>query len=355
MKTYFAILLLILFALAIATYQLLLRNYFDRIRESPSGKVRKFVKLKAPWFGGVGIMIVLTLGAASGFFRFELHFLTALQFLVITILAVMAFATGFLSDLRKLKGRTLFYFQLLCGLALSLSSLQIQFFNFSWINILVTVIWVVWLMNAIRWLNSMNAIATLVAAFTSVFFMLHLSVTGFADSLSLILLGSLWASLMAFLFFNWFPARLGLGVSGSQLVGFLLAVFSILICWNGQGVKATTGGYNGLAVAIYVFLLPLLDTTLVVVNRMISKYSLKEKKKDQLAWQLHYFGIEKNLVASIFSFLTVIHFVMAVYAAYYIGEWTTILSLVFIGYPIFLFLTFLLIARKNLQRKKYSY
>ena len=160
---------------------------------------------------------------------------------------------------------------------------------------------------------------------------------------------------MAFLFFNWFPARLGLGVSGSQLVGLLLAVFSILICWNGQGVKATTGGYNGLAVAIYVFLLPLLDSVMVFVNRLFAKASWKLKKKDQLAWQLNYLGIEKNLVATIFSFLTVIHFVMAVYAAYYIGEWTTILAVVFIGYPIFLFLTFLLIARKNLQRKKYSY
>ncbi|MFZ6052633.1 MraY family glycosyltransferase [Halocola ammonii] len=355
MKTYFAILLFVLFALAVATYQILLRNFFDRIREVPSGRIRKFIKLRTPWFGGVGIILVLVLGAVSGSIQFELHFLNQSQFLIISILTILAFVTGFLIDLRKLKLNFLFLFQLLCGLALAVSSLKIEISELDWVNSLITVIWVMWLMNAIRWLNSMNAIATLVAAFTSVFFMLHLSVTGFADSLSLILLGSLWASLMAFLFFNWFPARLGLGVSGSQLVGFLLAVFSILICWNGQGVKATTGGYNGLAVALYVFLLPLLASALVFANRMISKYSLKAKKKDQLAWQLHYFGVEKNLVASIFSFLTVIHFVMAVYAAYYIGQWTTILSLVFIGYPIFLFLTFLLIARKNLQRKKYSY
>jgi UDP-N-acetylmuramyl pentapeptide phosphotransferase/UDP-N-acetylglucosamine-1-phosphate transferase len=160
---------------------------------------------------------------------------------------------------------------------------------------------------------------------------------------------------MAFLFFNWYPARLGLGRSGSQLVGLLLAVFSILICWNGQGVTATNGNYHGMAVSAYVFLLPIIDTALSWSNRLISGASLSSKKKDQLAWQLHYFGIRKNLVASTFSFLTVIHFVMAFYAAYYIGQWTNILVLVFVGYPIFLFLTFLFIARKNLQRKKYSY
>lgn len=355
MKTYFALLLVALFIFAVATFLFLMRNFFDRIRQKPNNKILKLIKLKSPRLGGVGILIVLAVGLLAGSFKFGLSFLNPSQFVALLLSLAVAFLLGFLTDLKKMKLRLKIILQIVISILLIGGGLHIESFDYDLLNYAVTILWTVWLLNAISSLNSMTAIATIVSAFTVVFFMLHLAITGYADSLSMILLGSMWAALMAFVFFNWFPAQLGLGESGSQLTAVFLAAFSILICWNGKGAHLPYGNYQGWIVALLVFLLPALDTAVVIVNRKLERTSLWKKQKDQLAWQIQYIGIRKNLVAAIFSFFTVIHFTMAVIAAYYIDEWTKSLCAVFAGYAILLFLTFFLITRKNFHRKKYSY
>lgn len=118
------------------------------------------------------------------------------------------------------------------------------------------VVWIVWVMNMINWSKGVDGqmpgivvIATLILGFLSLkLYLQGDTVQQLAAKLSFLTAGSA----AAFLLFNWYPAKIFPGFSGSTIFGFLIAVLAIL-----SGAKLATAGLVLLVPAtdfVYTFL-----------------------------------------------------------------------------------------------------
>lgn len=123
----------------------------------------------------------------------------------------------------------------------------------------LTILWIVGITNAVNLIDGLDGLASGIALITT----LAVGVIAFAGgqvgmtAVSVTLAGSL----IGFLRYNFNPARIFLGDSGSMFLGFVLAVSSVRGSQKGPTVVAVL-------VPLLVLGLPLLDTTLTVARRI---------------------------------------------------------------------------------------
>ncbi len=143
---------------------------------------------------------------------------------------------------------------------LIVSGVQVTSMPTEWLNILVTLVWVVGLTNALNLLDNMDGLSSGVAAVCAAFFvvMAALSRQTYVGALAAALLG---ASL-GFLFYNFNPASIFMGDTGSMFLGFMLAAIGIKLRFP-DNVPFVTW-----MVPIIVMGMPIFDTTLVFVSRL---------------------------------------------------------------------------------------
>lgn len=126
------------------------------------------------------------------------------------------------------------------------------------------VIWIVWVMNMINWSKGVDGqmpgivfIASAILGFLSVKFFLGGDPNQLNNAtLSFIVSGSA----LGFLIFNWYPAKIFPGFSGSTIFGFMIAILSIL-----SGAKLATAGL--------VLLVPATDFLYTFIRRILQKKS----------------------------------------------------------------------------------
>ncbi len=120
------------------------------------------------------------------------------------------------------------------------------------------IVWVVLMINVINWLDGLDGLASGVSLIATVVLWL-LAIKPEVNQISMSLLAIILAgSLAGFLPFNFYPAKIFLGDSGSQVIGFLLAAFSII-----------SGGK--LATAFLVLGVPILDVIWVIIRRLMTR------------------------------------------------------------------------------------
>lgn len=126
---------------------------------------------------------------------------------------------------------------------------------------LLALVWIVWIINCVNWAKGvdgqMPAIMT-VAALTLGFLSLKLYSLGDVNQYHIATLSFITAaSSFGLLIFNWYPAKIFPGFSGSTILGFMIAVLSIL-----SGAK--------LATALLVLLVPAVDFIYTFFRRILS-------------------------------------------------------------------------------------
>jgi UDP-GlcNAc:undecaprenyl-phosphate GlcNAc-1-phosphate transferase len=177
-------------------------------------------------------------------------------------------ALGIVDDLYQLKPSAKLSFQLLAAAVVCLAGLRItQITNpfngvivLGWLSIPMTLLWIVGITNAMNLLDGLDGLASGVAAIiTAAILSISLANGTYGTALvSAILCGST----LGFLRYNFNPARIFMGDSGSMFLGFTLAVISL------QGTQKSTT-----AVAIFIpilfFGLPIADTLLAMGRRLI--------------------------------------------------------------------------------------
>ena len=129
-----------------------------------------------------------------------------------------------------------------------------------WLNIIVTLIWLVGITNAMNFLDSMDG---QVAGLGLVTFLLFLGATVESGQEELAWLTiTLVGICVGLLFYNISPPRLFLGDSGAQTLGFLAAAIGMIY------VPKNLNPLSTWFVPIMLLLVPIFDTTLVVVSRI---------------------------------------------------------------------------------------
>jgi UDP-GlcNAc:undecaprenyl-phosphate GlcNAc-1-phosphate transferase len=133
-------------------------------------------------------------------------------------------------------------------------SMNLEFLSFP-----LTLLWIVGITNAVNLIDGLDGLAAGIALITT----MAVAVIAFARGELGVTAASvtLAGSLIGFLRFNFNPARIFLGDSGSLFLGFVLAVTSVRGSQKGPTAVA-------ILVPLLVLGLPLLDTGLAVVRRL---------------------------------------------------------------------------------------
>jgi len=226
-----------------------------------------------------------------------------------------------LSPLIKLIG------QFLAAFILVATGVTVQLFAVDWPNTLLTLSWVVGITNAFNLLDNMDGLSSGVGAIAAAFFMLlaALSQQSFVGALAAAVLGAS----IGFLIYNFNPASIFMGDSGSLFLGFVLAAIGIKLRFLDNSAFVTW------MVPVLVLGVPLFDTTLVVVSRLRRRLNpLTTPGKDHTSHRLVRAGFTTReavmihyLAAGLFGMLAIFVTQASIVEGYAVGIVTALVSL----------------------------
>jgi len=158
----------------------------------------------------------------------------------------------------------------------------------STLSFLLTVLWLVGISNAFNLIDGLDGLASGAALFSS----LAILAVSFAQGTPLNIIAALilCGSLAGFLRYNFNPASIFLGDSGALFIGFMLASLSIV-----GSMKATTA--VAVVVPVLAFGLPVVDTTVTMARRVISRQPVFRGDKEHIHHMLLARGWSQRRVA----------------------------------------------------------
>lgn len=204
--------------------------------------------------GGIAIFISFTL---SVLLRIDLK----REILVLLIGGGAIFVLGLLDDIYGTRPLIKFAIQLLVALGVAYFGIVSKFLPFSWLNISLTVFWIVGLTNALNFLDNIDGLSsgiTIIAALA----LFGLSLQKGETSVALLSL-ALAGSCLGFLRYNFNPAKIFMGDCGSLFLGYMLATLAVLGDWQKSSSFFVTFFSPVLMMSVAIF-----DTTLVTVERL---------------------------------------------------------------------------------------
>jgi UDP-GlcNAc:undecaprenyl-phosphate GlcNAc-1-phosphate transferase len=150
------------------------------------------------------------------------------------------------------------------------------------------IVWLVGMTNAFNLLDNMDGLAASLAAIACVFFAIDAFSVDSNDLVALIALG-LCFGCIGFLPYNLRlrgPAAVFMGDSGSQVLGFAVGALGLATAWTVAGSTVAT-----LLLPILILAVPILDTTLVTVVRLLEGRPVSQGGRDHTSHRLVYQGL----------------------------------------------------------------
>jgi UDP-GlcNAc:undecaprenyl-phosphate GlcNAc-1-phosphate transferase len=267
-------------ALLVPVARLLARR--NGIMDAPGA--RKVHAVPTPRLGGLAVCISFVAVVLTGYLlapslaqqswaRASLGFpLTLLQeapkvgtkLLAVLAGAIIAFAVGLLDDmfgsrfpvLAKALG------QAVAAVIVIAAGVRTSFMPTEWLNVVVTLLWLVGITNAFNLLDNMDGLSAGVALVASTILLINAWSLG-EFFISLILLAFM-GSLLGFLFYNFNPASIFLGDCGSLFIGFVMGSLTLLERY----VSHASSTLFPVLMPVLVLAVPLTDTATVVWIRL---------------------------------------------------------------------------------------
>ncbi len=302
-----------------------------------------------PSLGGISFYLVFLLSITSYSFIFgSASILENNQFLGIVTSCTIAFLMGLADDAYNTKPFLKFFVQVFCAVILIISGVFIHIFPWSWANYIFTIFWIVGMMNSLNMLDNMDAITTsvsmtIILAALLVIFIEHDILT----NIHVLLLLGVMGALTGFLYYNWHPSRLFMGDTGSQFLGVFLAAIGILYFWNSSDSTGNLVQSKQLFVSILTFIIPICDTTTVVINRISKGQSPFVGGKDHTTHHLSYLGLSDRQVALVFAGLSFISMLCTVFITFFIKDWGYLHMMIFGLYFLLIFGILFYISRST--------
>ncbi len=307
---------------------------------------RKIHTQPMPRIGGLGILA----GIVVGFFLTAI-FESSNWVLWLLIPVMLISVMGFIDDVRGLSFKTKFLVQIMASiLAVVFVGVNISGFtnplththiNFGLLGPVITVVWIVGITNAVNLSDGLDGLAAGLSAISA----LTLAITSARNSMAAALISlSVFSSAVGFLRYNFHPAKTFMGDTGSQLLGFTLAVIAV----KGASLSAST---LSLAIPLLAIGVPILDTIYAFARRMIKGGNPFLPDKKHIHHQLLSIGFS-HVQAVVFMYA--VSSVLAVVAIIYRGkhELTLLAFYSVIAVALLAFLKVMRVrAQKNGRRK----
>ena len=135
------------------------------------------------------------------------------------------------------------------------------------ISIIVTVIWIIGITNAINLIDGLDGLSSGIALISCVSLLIIFALN-YSPMIAILMITSLIGALVGFLPFNFSPAKTFIGDTGSNFLGYILSIVSIL------GVAKT---YTAVVIALPMLVLglPIFDVVWAIIRRIIKGKSIK--------------------------------------------------------------------------------
>ncbi|MEX2211330.1 MAG: hypothetical protein WD689_06150 [Gaiellaceae bacterium] len=241
-----------------------------------------------PLIGGIGIfagiVVALALAAANGGFE------PSRELLGIVGGCAIVFLAGLYDDIRHIPPLAKLAAQVAAAGVVIGTGTTVVIVDHGLIGAGLALLWLVAVTNAFNLLDNMDGLAATLAALAAGFFALdayfeHANVEVLALSVAVVM------ACVAFLPFNLRPgkrAAVYMGDSGSQVLGFALASLGLAASWQAAGATVAT-----LILPLLVLGVPILDTALVTVVRLLEGRPLAQGGRDHSSHRLVRYGLSE--------------------------------------------------------------
>ena len=278
--------------------------------------------------GGIAIFasILIAFFIAAAFHLINLQTPLAKQ---VVAGGLIAFLFGVVDDVRNISYKIKLVFQLLLSftvyyLGFRINSIQVGLdtsIHLGIFSLPVTVLWIATVMNALNMIDGLDGLAGGV----SFIVFATLSVLGYFNSNPFLMMFSMMAATacLGFLVFNFNPAKIFMGDSGSMMLGCLLAILSV------SSSESPSENTINFFMPLFLLAFPLIDLTIAILRRMIyakttekgiSPIKLLRRTFDADGNHIHHrllkLGLSQRKIAVIMYGFTVISCVLALICLY---------------------------------------
>ncbi len=169
----------------------------------------------------------------------------------------------------------------------------------------LTLIWFLVVINAINIIDGLDGLAVGIVFFTALVLIILGNLKGFFNLslISLVIAGSL----LAFLKYNFYPAKIFMGDTGSLLLGINIAAISIIGIGEFKRFTVMT-----MLIPISALIIPLSDFIFAIVRRIKNGKSILLADKNHLHHMLLNFGLSQKFIAIISYFITFVFGLIAI-------------------------------------------
>lgn len=238
-----------------------------------------------PLTGGISMGFSFAIACLS-FFLFNGF---SKQVIGITLSSLIMLIFGIVDDWRELSVPAKLFVQIIATILLILSGVRTNIAFIGEIpNIIITFIWVLGITNAFNLLDIMDGLAAGIAIIVSLSFFAISLLNGDAGTMVLTL--ALASVVSSFLIYNFPPAKIYMGNSGSHFLGFILAAVAMIVSYASLETRIA------LISPLLILGFPIFDTVFLILMRMSKKKLPFNKSNDHLALRLLALGYSKRRV-----------------------------------------------------------
>ncbi len=238
----------------------------DRVR----GDALKIHKEPVALLGGLAVAAAIAVGTLVSSMSYAI---CSQEMLGIITGGMLVFAIGLWDDIKEVKPAIRLCVHILAGAAVLCAGMQVNIVPVGWVAIPLTLLYIAGSINAFNVTDGMDGLCVGVSLISCIgFFFLGLSGS---NSILMVLSSVLFMSLLGFLPYNFYPARIFLGDAGSGFLGFMLGLMAVM---------ATSKPFDAanFIAPILVIGVPVFDMAFAILRRLIRRRPLFTGDRDHL-------------------------------------------------------------------------
>ena len=212
---------------------------------------------------------------------------------------------GYLDDKKKFTANFKLLFQILIAIGMYFSGFKMHLLtnpfgpqiNLGIFSFPFTIIWFLVVINAFNLIDGIDGLAAGVTVIvTSVLLAVGLV---YSNTIVILLSLPLLCSNLAFLRYNFYPAKIFMGDTGALFIGFNIAAISVAGASQYKGITTMT-----LLIPIIVLIIPISDTILAIFRRIKRRKHIFQADKEHLHHKMLSLGFSQKSIAFIGYFIT---------------------------------------------------
>ncbi len=223
--------------------------------------------------------------------------------------------------------------------------IRISFLGISWLNIVVSMIWIIGITNSFNLLDNMDGLSAGVAAIAGLIFFAVTALQGqvFVAMILIALVGSI----LGFLKYNYNPSSIFMGDAGSMFLGFMLGSLTITASY----VTPRSSSLLPAIMPLAILSIPLFDTISVVIIRIKEHRPVYVGDKRHLSHRLVDMGFSQRSAVNLIYLLT-FTIGMICFLLPYINLWQSLIVIAQVIFILVIISILMFVGRRSVNQQR---